>query len=398
VPNFKSIAIVGGGPSGALAASILARAGKSVILFDEKLAWEKPCGGGITHKALVAWPFLREAHVERNWVQKCELVGNSGRRVCFQLQQPIAIFSRTVLNGLILEQAKKAGAEVISQRVLSVERSHEGWNLRSTNAAWEAGYIVIAAGARSPFRKQFCQALAPEDLMVTTGYRIPWQSDLMQIQFLYDFYGYIWIFPRAGHVSAGICGKMNAMTTRDLRALLEQTLEKQGLDYHGAEFYSHVLPSPRAKTLRETKVSGQGWAMIGDAAGFVDPITGEGLYYAMRSGELLAQALVADQPDLYPQFLRQDFLPELELAAQMASRFYTGRWMGETVIERMLQFIGSSASFRSLMSDLFAGTQGYRNLRRRLYRTVPTMLAESLATALRLPASEREMKITSRVG
>jgi len=396
MPNFKPIAIVGGGPAGALAAAKLAHAGRSVILFDEKLAWEKPCGGGLTHKALVTWPFLRDTNVERNWVRECELISSSGRRVRFSLQQPIAIFSRTVLNGLMLKEARDAGTEILRERVIRVERTTDGWRLHSAHSSWDAAYIVFAAGARNPFRKQFCREFCPEDLMVTAGYRISRRSQLMQIQFLHDFHGYIWIFPRSDHVSAGICGKMNVMTTRELRTLLEQTLEKMNLDYQATPFYSHVLPSPRAATLRESAVSGSGRAMVGDAAGFVDPLTGEGLYYAMRSAELLAQALLADQPERYPELLRQDFLPELELAAQMAIRFYSGRWMGETVIERMIQFISSSVSFRSLMSDLFAGTQSYRSLRRRLYCTLPTMLAESLASALRLPTSDHEME--SRVG
>lgn len=398
MPKSKPIAIIGGGPAGALAAATLSRAGCSVVLFDEKPAWEKPCGGGLTYKALIAWPFLRDANVERKWVQKCELAGSSGRRVCFPLEPPIAIFSRAVLNGLVLQQARDAGAEVIPERITAVERVDDGWRLRSARSTCDVAYIVFATGARNPFRKQFCPGFDPEDLMVTAGYRIPHRSELMEIQFLHDFHGYIWIFPRSDHLSAGICGKMNALTARELRTLLEQTLEKYGLDYHSAPFYSHVLPSPRAGTLCQTIVSGDGWAMVGDAAGFVDPITGEGLYYAMRSGELLAQALLAEQPELYPEFLRRDFLPELELAARMAIRFYTGRWMGEPVIERMLQFIASSASFRSLMSDLFAGSQSYRGLRRRLYCTLPSMLAESLASALRLPDSDQEMKIDARAG
>jgi flavin-dependent dehydrogenase len=135
-------------------------------------------------------------------------------------------------------------------------------------------------------------------------------------------------------------------------------------------------------------VSGDGWALIGDAAGFVDPITGEGLYYAMRSAELLSQALLAEQPESYPELLRGDFLPELQIAARVAGRFYSGRWMGQTVIERMVQFTRHSPSFRDLMCDLFAGTQGYLDLRRRLYRSLPAMLAESLASALRLPSSD----------
>jgi len=106
----KRIAIIGGGPAGAFAAAELARAGQEVLLFDEKLAWEKPCGGGLTDKALARWPFLRDSQVERNWISDCELIAPSGRRVAFRLDRPIAIFSRLALNGLLLDRARKAGA------------------------------------------------------------------------------------------------------------------------------------------------------------------------------------------------------------------------------------------------------------------------------------------------
>jgi flavin-dependent dehydrogenase len=393
--DANPIAIVGGGPAGALAAAILAQAQRRVTLFDEKLAWEKPCGGGVTHKALGKWPFLADAQPECNWVSECELVSPWGRRVSFRLNQPIAIFSRLVLNGLLLDRAGDAGAEIIRDRIVHIERRGNRWRLQSTRTSCEAGYVVIAAGARNILRKQLATAFAPEDLMVTAGYYIPGRSDVMQIQFLHDLHGYIWIFPRADHFSAGICGKMHAKSTAEFRKLLEQALEYFGLEYKGAQFYSHILPSLRAETL-DGAVDGEGWALIGDAAGFVDPITGEGLYYAMRSAELLSQALLAGKPGFYSVLLRQDFLPELELAAKMADRFYTGRWMGETVLERTIQFTAGSSSFRLLMSDLFAGTQSYRDLRRRLYRTLPAMLAESLASALSLPTNDRTVEPSSQ--
>jgi flavin-dependent dehydrogenase len=395
--DSNPIAIAGGGPAGAVAAATLSRAGRPVILFDEKLAWEKPCGGGVTYKALAHWPFLANANVERNWVGECELISPSGRRVSFRLEQPIAIFCRRVLNGLLLKQARDAGAEIVRDRIVHIGRHGTGWQLQSNQSSWEANYLIIAAGARNSFRKQFSQPFAPEDLMATAGYYIPGHSHIMQIQFLHDVHGYIWIFPRADHFSAGICGKMHSRSTAEFRKLLEQELVKHGLEYKGVEFYSHVLPSLRAETFANAAVDGNGWAMIGDAAGFVDPITGEGLYYAMRSAELLTQALLANQPESYPELLRQDFLPELELAAKMADRFYTGRWMGDTVLERTIQFTASSSSFRLLMSDMFAGTQGYRDLRWRLYRTLPRMLAEGLANSLSLPVSQRELESDSGV-
>jgi flavin-dependent dehydrogenase len=382
------VAIVGGGPAGAVCAESLARNGREVVLLDEKLAWEKPCGGGITYKAIESWPFFQDAQVERNWVRECQLIAPSGRRVCFSLDKPVAIFSRRVLNGLLLERARLAGVKLVRDRVIQISGAPGAWRLQTRTQAMQASYLVLAAGARNPFRCQFAHPFEADDLMITAGYYIPRRSQLMQVRFLPGLQGYVWVFPRADHLSAGICGKLQGQTTAQLLVLLDQTLAGFGLDAAGAQFYAHLLPSLRASTLQRSAVAGEGWAMIGDAAGLVDPVTGEGLYYAMRSAELLAQALLQEAPQSYAALLKGELLPELEMAARVAGRFYQGHWMGQPVLERMVQFTEHSSSFRQLMRDMFAGSQGYRDLRRRLYCTLPAMLAESLASALRLPPSE----------
>ncbi|HEY1265592.1 MAG TPA: NAD(P)/FAD-dependent oxidoreductase [Terriglobales bacterium] len=391
MPVLSTIAVIGGGPAGSTAAACLAQAGRKTIVFDEKLAWEKPCGGGITHKALEAWPFLGEAEVERNWILACELTAPSGRQACFHLDQPVAIFSRIVLNALLLERAGAAGAEIVQDRVVELARNGEGWRIKTRRGVYGAGDIIIAAGARNPFRRMLGKPFAPEDLMATAGYYIPGNRARMQIAFLPGLYGYVWIFPRAGHVSAGICGKLAFQSTAELRKRFESELARMGLDFTGAQFYSHVLPALRPSTLREP-VCGEGWIMAGDAAGFVDPITGEGLYYALRSGELAAQAVLSHRPASYAELVRRDFLPELEAAAGIAGRFYSGHWMGKPVVERMVQFTLHSPSFRDLMRDMFAGAQGYLDLRQRLYRGLPRMLTEALAGILRL-RGHREQEV-----
>ena len=143
------IAIVGGGPAGAFAASLLAERGRKVLLFDEKLAWEKPCGGGLTHRALEQYPFLGEAQAEHNSIQHCELISPSGRRVRFHLRYPLAIFSRLVLNGLLLERARNAGAEIRQERVLRISGSGSDWRLTTSQGEYGASYLVLAAGAKS---------------------------------------------------------------------------------------------------------------------------------------------------------------------------------------------------------------------------------------------------------
>jgi geranylgeranyl reductase family protein len=369
-----AIAVVGGGPAGAMAATELARSGLAVTLIDEKLAWEKPCGGGVTQKALEQYPFLADAQVERNWIRGCRLTSPSGRSACFALDRRIAIFSRQVLNRLLLDRAREAGANIVRDRVLAIEGSPGNFRIRTRNAVQPAGYVVIAGGARTPFRRQFSSPLAPADLMLTAGYFLPFGGADIEIAFLENLEGYIWIFPRRGHSSAGICARMQTTTAPALRQRLDDFLRRRGFALAGAEFYSHVLPAPRAQTLERAPLEGRGWALVGDAAGLVDPITGEGLYYAIRSAALLAHAIAANRS--YARLLARDFLPELKLAARVAERFYRGGFLGRSVLERVVQFTASSATIRELTRDLFAGTQGYRGLRARFYRSFPRALLE----------------------
>jgi flavin-dependent dehydrogenase len=397
------IAIVGGGPAGALAAAVLGAAGKDVVLFEEKLAWEKPCGGGLTQKALQQYPFLAEVGEsnEHNLVEECELISPSGRRVRFGLQHPLAIFSRLALNGLLLERARRAGAaarvNIRRERVTRIARTGDGiagdnenhWRLATPQHEYRASFVILAAGARNSLRAQFLPAISPSDLMVTAGYFIPGCRSLMQIQFLKGITGYIWVFPRADHVSAGIAGKMGETSTAELRRRLEGWLGENDFPLDGASFYSHILPSFRAQTFDTLEVCGEGWAMIGDSAGMVDPITGEGLYYALRSAELCANALLAGRPNDYQAMLEAEVIAELKLAAQVSQRFYNGQIFGESVLERMVSLTAQSASIRDLMSDLFAGTQGYGDLRARLRKILPSALAEGLSAMLRRPWSGR---------
>jgi flavin-dependent dehydrogenase len=392
---LQRIAIIGGGPAGASAAATLAQGGRDVLLFDEKLAWEKPCGGGLTEKALTRWPFLRDARAERNWISDCELISPSGRTARFSLDRQIAIFSRFALNGLLLDRARCEGAEVRRERVLQIDREAAGWLVRTTASSLSVDYVVLACGARNSFRDQFTTRLGPENFMVAVGYYIPGNHHSVQIKFLPRLHGYLWIFPRADHFSAGICGRMQGTSTAELRRILEDSLPQFGLSLQGARVYAHIIPSLTLASLRRVSFSGDGWAMIGDAAGFVDAITGEGLYYALRSGELLAQALLAGAPEEYPMMAGSDFLPELEHTAAIAERFYSGEWMGDSVVERMIQLTEHSPKFRDLMRDLFAGSQGYCDLRDRLYRSLPRIAAEALVSTLWKPLAPRVSAFSS---
>jgi len=363
---MQNIAIVGGGPAGALCGERLASQGFQVTIFDERLAWEKPCGGGLTHKAIEAYPFLLDGQHPKKIVRTAELISGGGHRARFEMSHPIVIYARTVLNGLLLDRAVSAGCTTVCSRVTSVDTDGSQVHLMAGGEERRSDFVVLAAGARNQLLAE-TTALTANDLELTLGYFVPTEEDIIKVKFLKEFEGYLWSFPRADHLSVGICAKMGQNSSQQLRRHLDAFVEEENIPMDGARLYSHVLPSPQAQTIRGRRIVGRNWAMAGDAAACVDPVTGEGLYYALRSGDLLAQALIEGQPQAYPERLRAAFSADLEFAASIARKLFRGNFLGGAITTRMVQLLNYSPAFRDLMRDVFSGSQDYRTLKRRVW-------------------------------
>ena len=378
---MKTVAVLGGGPAGAFAAERLASAGLKTVLFDEKLAWEKPCGGGLTYKAYHEYPFLIENDTPKKFVSETTLSAPRAGAVKMQLERPLVIYSRMDLNRMLLDRAEKSGAAIEQTRVMGIERRDKGWNLRTRCGTAQADFCIVATGARNPLREVGTQWGA-KDTMTALGYYVPSTQDHIDIQFLPRLEGYIWVFPRCGHLSVGICGK--GEPAQALRARLEAYMNERGISYKDGKFYSHMLPSLETPGWKSNRVSGDGWLAVGDAGGLVDPITGEGLYYAMRSGDLASRVVIDDAHGIvekaaaYRALLAREFALDLEFAATLAKRVFLGSFLFNSVPARMVQYIRSSPRFRSLMQDLFAGTQPYGELKSRLLRNLNGTLQEVL--------------------
>jgi geranylgeranyl diphosphate/geranylgeranyl-bacteriochlorophyllide a reductase len=376
---MKRIAVLGGGPAGAFAAERLARAGLDTRVFDEKLAWEKPCGGGLTYKAYRDYPFLINNDTPKRIINDTFLAAPKAGAVKMALSRPLVIYSRLDLNRMLLDRAQQAGAQLEKTRVLEVERTGKGWLLKTRQGSLETDFCIVATGARNPLRNVGTEWTAA-DTMCALGYYVPSQQDHIDIQFLSNLEGYIWVFPRCGHLSVGICGK--GEPAHALRARLERYMEEKGIAYKGAAFYGHMLPSLETSGWKKNRVAGDGWLAVGDAAGLVDPITGEGLYYAMRSGDLASQVAlneshsIAEKAHAYRNLLRNEFIADLEFGASIARRVFVGRFLFSTVPARMVGFVRRSPRFRGLIEDLFAGTQPYLGLKSRLLKNLNGTLQE----------------------
>jgi geranylgeranyl reductase family protein len=376
---MKRVAVLGGGPAGAFAAEQLALAGVKVVLFDEKLAWEKPCGGGLTYKAYRQYPFLLHNATPKKLINETVLSAPRGGAATLRLNEPLLIYSRLDLNRMLLERAESAGAQIEKTRVREMARTGDAWRLKTSSGSLDCDFCIVATGARNPLREVGTR-LTPADTMSALGYYIPGGQNWIDIQFLSNLEGYIWVFPRCGHLSVGICGKNQPAQL--LRARLEQFLAERSLPFKDAPFYSHLLPSLDGPSWKGNRVAGDGWIAVGDAAGLVDPITGEGLYYAIRSADLAARALtavngsVADVVQGYRRMLRRDFAADLEFASHLAKRVFLGRFLFGSVPARMVQFTRFSPRFSAVMQDLFAGTQTYRGLKERLLRNLNGSMLE----------------------
>lgn len=368
-----SFAIVGAGPAGASAAERLSRAGFEATLFDPKGAWEKPCGGGVTTKALERYAYLLD---DPSWpsqpIDRITLVGPGRGRLSLPLERPFRIYSRERLNGLLLERAREAGARFVGEAVSRFERDAEGrWRVETKRGAWQADLLVGADGAGGVVRRELAGRFRPDDVALTMGYNAPsGGSTEVLIDFPPGLTGYLWAFPRTDHVNFGVINRLNERTAAELKSLLHAFVDGYyggRAPYEEMSFYGAKVPMLGRGSWREVRATGPGWALVGDAAGFVDPITGEGIYFAIRSGELLAESFASGGGlAAYDRAWFEDFGEDLEVASRHLDRFYRGRFLGAPVVDRALGFSSRHPGFRRVMTRALGGEQSYLTLKRDL--------------------------------
>ena len=367
------IAVVGAGPAGSWASALLARRGHSVTLIDSQAPWEKPCGGGVTAKALSSFGIF-ESDLPRNNVDQITVYFGDKLSVSVTPQDPVAVVSRRDLGRYLLEEARKSGVSIMKTRITSIEQTVHGWRLAARDSSLQSDFLIGADGASSLVRRSVGVALKPEDLSVTLGYFIPGKFQAhMKIYFVPGFEGYIWSFPRENHTSFGLItrsepgwtSRAKTLLTNFIVADLGSEILTQG------EFYSAPVPCLGPRTWKENQISGAGWALIGDAAGLVDPITGEGIYYAFKSAQILSETI--DVPGQYEVKIGNSIGKELARSSSMYKRFYRGRFLGGDFKKRTIQFSRRSRTIRAILGNLIAKNQSYLGLKKKLTWSLPSI-------------------------
>ena len=373
---MKRVAILGGGPAGAFAAERLASAGIDTVVFDEKLAWEKPCGGGLTYKAYHTYPFLIENSTPHRVVTETILAAPRAKAgqpasepaaadLLAHGSEPHAAGARRARR-----RAHREGARAGNQA-----HRHGLAAAHQRAASLEADFCVVATGARNPLRDVGTQ-LTARDTMSALGYYVPGDQAQIDIQFLPHLEGYIWVFPAlrpslGGHLRQGRARGGAAPAPGELHGA-ERHLAGRARRFT-AICCRRWIPR-RGRRIAWRAMAGWRWATppawwIPSPAKASITRCARPIWPPRRCSSELRQH--RRQAASLPRACCGAISPPIwNSASRLAKRVFLGRFLFGSVPARMVQFTRRSSRFRGVMQDLFAGTQPYLGLKSRLMRNL----------------------------
>ena len=386
------VVIVGAGPAGSTAARLCAKRGlKTLLIEKEQLPRYKPCGGCLSPRV------LRELDVDIRGVIENTVYE---AKFTFQLKNPFSIVSpnpvaylvmRDSFDHLLCRKAQEGGADLYEgRRVIGFQQDAEGVDVSINGGeSVRCCYFVGADGARSIVARSLHRGMVKRTGMALEGegrltpeIRRRWSFvhlDLNAVPF-----GYGWIFPKGNLVSIGI-GALFPSKGVKLRSRFERFIGSvgyiRGVRIEKASFYPPAtfsgddLPVSRGRVL-----------LVGDAANLTDPMTGEGIYYAVRSGQMAAEAIVKalreDQKRIsgYQEALKCSLFQDLTVALKLAKAIYRFPKLAYNILKSntdlgffYLQVLAGNAHYGAFSGEMVGG------IRRRLGRKMRAMAEMSSA-------------------
>ena len=303
----KRISIVGAGPAGLYAAEKLAQQGYETNLFDHKVPWEKPCGGMIPPETLREFTFLYSFPNLKGKFSRIVYESPDGKRKRRPFTPSTYIVSRKELAEFQLKRAIDAGAKLIPEKVEKIRPFENNIELTTENGVYQADYIIGADGANSVVRKAFIGKIPKENLGITFGYTLKdVQVDNNEIKFQ-DTDGCIWLFNGEKQLNAGIGKSITSKNNQHLRDKLDQYIKLKFGNINVVSKWNAIIPLIRNPKFLELPICGNSWVLVGDAAGHVDPISGEGIYYALKSAKLAVEAIISGHVGEYEKRWRKSF-------------------------------------------------------------------------------------------
>jgi geranylgeranyl reductase len=308
-PLTLRVAVVGSGPAGSSAAETLAKAGIETYLIERKLDNAKPCGGAIP--LCMVSEFDLPAEIIDRQVRQMKMISPSNREVDINLvnqAEYIGMCRREVLDGFLRNRAAKLGATLINATVQKLDIptnktqpytihyiDHTEGGATGIAKTLKVDLVIGADGANSRIAKEmdagdYNYAIAFQERIRLPQDKMAYYNNLAEMyvgdDVSTDFYA--WVFPKYDHVAVGT-GTMhvNKASIKQLQAGIRSRASEKLAGGQIIKVEAHPIPEhPRPR-----RVVGR-IALVGDAAGYVTKSSGEGIYFAAKSGRMCAETIV----------------------------------------------------------------------------------------------------------
>ena len=411
----ESIIVVGAGPAGATAARSLALRGIPVSLLDRAaFPRNKPCGGGISRRALTRFPYLERAlsQIKTHAVSRLYLEGPDGDAAIVESDGPAALMIRRVeFDALLVSLATEAGAELVTgveivqagqddgavtlvardgrrfraPIVIAADGVHSVVARRlGINPGWRASAVALDMMEETP--RSMLRDVDPSTLWVSYGFN---PSNATPVKEKSAAEGYAYIFPKRDHVNIGIgyvLAHFRASVDRspyDLQRGFVASLRDRGIVV-GDSVRTNFTPAliPVGGPLRHPA---RGRVLLaGDAGGFVNGFTAEGIYYAMVTGELAASA-AASKRDVKTLADRYRRACDYEIGAELRDSVLIQRYLfaDRRRIAGVIRGTRREPATTRAILDFAVGRRSYRSLRRGLLARSPVLAGRLVWERLR---------------
>ncbi len=363
------VVIVGSGPSGSYLGYLLATNGYRVLILDKAtFPRDKVCGGGISNKTLELLKFDISPVVQRRMSGAFLTYQNNDTVVKDLDDRAGAAVVRSEFDSFLLDKARDAGVEFSGDTAfLDAQREADTVAVATTRGTFKGGYLVGADGVFSQVRaKMFGRDLVRYAPAVEALVYVP-PDRLEQIgnRVLFDFggmpRGYGWIFPKRDHLNVGVFSRFKTRSIQtDLRRFMSWygLLDKpSAIKYAG---FSIPLRNRRQEFQRGNIL------LVGDAAGFAESFYGEGIYFALKSAAIAAQALSTsfDRPTdhVYARLVRKQLYADLTYSELNARMFFP---IQKLSFYRMVR----NEHVNYYFAELIAGRVGHKEC---FYKTILT--------------------------